>query len=169
MSPSTTLSTPPNSFHTPSSHSAKNLHCHHYHILTGDVNSWVGTEEQKEFLINHSGFRHIPPRLGNPDPRHQYAGVPYPTLKHEGRNPNPDSTTTHARARGRLLLEFLNHCFLILANDWFFEPLPDSTYQNLSKHPPFSPHLPTTIHDTIVNYFIVCKTLVPDISQCTTW
>ena len=30
-----------NNFHIPSPHSPQNLHCHHYHILTGDFKSWV--------------------------------------------------------------------------------------------------------------------------------
>jgi len=34
-----------NNFHTLSPHSPQNLHCHHYHILTGDFNSWVGMEQ----------------------------------------------------------------------------------------------------------------------------
>jgi len=36
------------------------------------------------------------------------------------------------------------------------------------KHPPFSSHLPTTMYDTIVDYFLVSKIITPDITQCTT-
>jgi len=62
-----------NNFHTPSPHSSQNLHRQHYHILTGDFNSWVGTQ-QEEHLINHSGFPHIPIRIVDPHPQRQPQG-----------------------------------------------------------------------------------------------
>jgi hypothetical protein len=65
--------------------------------------------EQEEHLSNHLGFPHIPIRIGDPHPRRQP----------QDRVPNSASTTTHARARGRLLLDFLNHHTLIIANDRF--------------------------------------------------
>jgi len=40
-----------NNFHTPSPHSPQNLHCHHHHILTGDLNSWVGMEQEEHLVI----------------------------------------------------------------------------------------------------------------------
>ena len=50
-----------------------------------------------------------------------------------------------------------------------FPPSPNaSTYENQKKHPTFSSHLPTTMYDTIVDYFIVFKLITPDITQCTT-
>ena len=45
--------------------SPQNLHCQQYHILTGDFNSWVGTEEEQH-LVNHPGYPHIPNRVGDP-------------------------------------------------------------------------------------------------------
>jgi len=116
-----------NNFHTRSSHSPQNLHCHHYHILAGDFNSWVGME-QEEHLSNHLGFPHIPIRVGDPHPRRQP----------QDRVTSSASTTTHARARGRLLLDFLNHHTLIITNDRFLPPPDDSTYQNKKNKNPFS-------------------------------
>jgi len=40
--------------------------------------------------------------------------------------------------------------------------------KNKKKKKPFSSHLPTTMYDTIVDYFIVSKIINPDITQCTT-
>ena len=108
-----------NNFHVPSPRSPQNPHCHHYHLLTGDFDSWVGTE-QEQHLANHLGYPHIPNRVGDPHPRRQP----------QARVPNSASTTTHARARGRLLLDFLNHHTLIIANDRFLPSLNDSTYEN---------------------------------------
>jgi len=144
-------------FHTPSPHSPQVLHCHHYHILTGDFNSWVDMEHE-EHLANHLGFPHIPIRVGDPHPRRQ----PQDCV------PSSASTTTHAHTRGRLLVDFLNHHTLIIANDRFLPSPSDSTHENQKKHPPFSSHHPTTIYDTIVDYFIVSKIITPDITQCTT-
>jgi len=110
-----------NNFHTPSPHSPQNLQCNHYHILAGDFNSWVGME-QEEHLANHLGFPHIPIRIGDPHPRRQP----------QDRVHSSASTTTHARARGRLLLDFLNDHTLIIANDRFLPSPNDSngTYEN---------------------------------------
>jgi len=57
-----------NNFHVPSPHSLQNPHCHHYHILTSDFNSWVGTERE-QYLANHLGYPHIPTCVGDPHPR----------------------------------------------------------------------------------------------------
>ena len=113
--PYTTL----NDFHTPSPHSSQNLHCQYYHVLTGDFNSWVGTQ-QEEHLTNYSGFSHIPIRIGDPHPQRQP----------QGRVPNSTSNTNNARARGKILLDFLNHHTLIIAYDRFFPSPQDSTYEN---------------------------------------
>ena len=111
-----------NNFNTPSPHSPQNLHCHHYHILTGDFNSCVGMEQEEHFA-NHLGFPHIPIRVGDPHPRHQP----------QDRVPSSASTTTHAHARGRLLLDFLNHHTLIIANECVLPSPNDSTYENQKK------------------------------------
>jgi len=142
-------------FDTPSPLSPQDLHCHGYHILTGDFNSWVGME-QEEHLANHLGFPHVPIRTGDPHPRRQ------------DRVPSSASTTTHARARGRLLLDFLNHHTLIIANDRFLPSPNNFTYENQKNYPPFSSHLPTTMYDTTVDYFIVSKIITPDSTECTT-
>jgi len=123
--------------------------------MIGDFNSWVGTQHE-EHLTNHSGFPHIPIRIGDP----------YLQRQPQGRVPNSTSTTTNARARGKILLDFLNHHTLIIANDRFFPSPQDSTYEK--KKPPFSPHLPTKTHDTIVDFFTPSKLITPDITQCTT-
>ena len=116
-----------NNFHVPSPHSPQNLHCQHYHILTGDFNSWVGTEEEQH-LVNHPGYPHIPNRVGDPHPRRQP----------QDRVPNSASISTHARARGRLLLDFLNHHTLIITNDRF-HPSPNATTYENQKNTPLSP------------------------------
>ena len=146
-----------NNFHTPSPHSSKKYHSHHYHIFTEDFNSWVDTEQEEHFS-NHSGFPHIPLHKGGPDPKHEP----------QGRVPNSTSITTHARARSKMLLDFLNHHTLIIAIDRFLSSSKDPTSKIQLKHPPFSPHLPTTIHKTIVDYFTVSKFITPDIAQCST-
>jgi phage-related protein len=79
----------------------------------------VGTQ-QEEHLTNYSGFSHIPIRIGDPHPQRQP----------QGRDPNSTSTTNNARARGKILLDFLNHHTLIIAYDRFFPSPQDSTYEN---------------------------------------
>jgi len=146
-----------NKFLIPSQHSSQNFKCHHYHILIGDFNSWVGTE-QGEHLSNHSEFPHIPLRIGDPDSKQQP----------QGRVPNSTSATTHARARGRMLLDFLNHHTFLIENYCFLSSSIDPTYENQIEHHPFSPHLQTTNHDTTVDYFIVSKLITPHVTQCAT-
>jgi len=45
----------------PSPHSLQNLRCQHYHVFTGDFNSWVGTEQEEHLtlFLTRLGFEKI--------------------------------------------------------------------------------------------------------------
>ena len=130
-------------FHPPSPPSSQNTHGGHYHIYTRDFNSWTGTALE-DHLAHPSS--QIPPRVGDPRPDHQL----------QERTPNLQTRTTNPKARGRLLLDFLNPHSLIIGNGQF---------QN-NHHP----YIPTTKpwHNTIGDYFIFSKIIIPDVQSCTT-
>ena len=127
-------------FHPPSPPSSQHTHGGHYHIYTGDLNSWTGTALEVHLAHPPSQF---PPRVGDPRPDHQ----PQDPI------PNPQARTTNPKARGRLLLDFLNQHSLIIGNGRF---------QNNQQ-----PYIPSTKHNTIVDYFIFSKIIMPDIQSCT--
>ena len=68
-------------FHPPSPPSPQNTHADHYHIYTGDFNSWTGTALGDH--LAHSPFL-IPSRVGDPHPDHQP----------QDSTPNPQTRTT---------------------------------------------------------------------------
>jgi len=127
-------------FHSPSPPSSQHTHGCHYHIYTGDFNSWTGSA-----LENHLAHppSHFPSRVGDPRPDHQP----------QDRTSNPQARKTDPKTRGRLLLDFLNPHSLIIGNGRFQNNL--------------QPHIPTTKHDTIVDYFILSQIIMPDVQSCT--
>jgi len=127
-------------FHPPSSPSSQHTHGGHYHIYTGDFNSWTGTALEDHLAHPPSQF---PPRVGDPRLDHQP----------QDRTPNPQARTTNPKARGRLLLDFLNPHSLIIGNGRF---------QNNQQ-----PYVPTTKHNTTSDYFIFSRIIMPDIQSCT--
>ena len=118
------------------------MHAEHYHICTGDFNSWTETVALEDHLAHPPS--QIPSRVGDPRPDYQ----------HKDLTPNPKARTTNPRARGRLLLHSLNQHSVIIGN---------SQFQNNQR-----PYIPTTKHNTIVDYFIFFKTILPDVQLCTT-
>jgi len=80
-------------------------------------------------------------------------GEPRPDHRPQDRTPNPQARTTNCKARGHLLLDFLNPHSLIIGNGRF---------QNNQQ-----PYIPTTKHNTIVYYFIFSKIIMPDVQSCT--
>jgi len=90
-------------FHPPSPPSSQNTHADHYHIYTGDFNSWTGIALE-DHLAHPPSL--ITSRVGDPRPDHQP----------QDSTPNPQTCTTNPKARGRLLLDFLNPHSLIIGN-----------------------------------------------------
>jgi len=123
-------------FHPPSPPSSQNKHADHDHIYTCDFNSWTGTALKDH--LSHPPYP-IPSRVGDPHPDHQA----------QDSTPNPHTRTTNPKARGRLLLDFLNPHSLILGN---------SCFQNNQR-----PYISTTQHNTIVDYFVFSKIILPDV------
>ena len=145
-------------------------HSSNYHIITGDFNAWTGNEDEE-----HLGEQdtHIPERLGDTAENH----------KPMREAPNERNTTSSPKTRGRMLLDALKKHELLIMNGRLPlpPPMPEYIYTtNMagqpSKYvcPPPPDHTPqqttpyTTRNSTIVDYFLLPKSLFPEVVFCHT-
>ena len=122
------------------------------HLTIGDLNSYTGVEQESHILPEEA--RNIPRRKGDPHPDHQ----PVTNL-------SDDTITLSVKARGRLLLLYINTTSQLTANGRF----------ESSQQPIFPATLirtrvtdsSTLISRTIVDYMIIGKNHWDTVRRCT--